>query len=51
MGLTTGKNTPAGPTRKADVTAAKNDLTGEEISALGLDKLMGANLEGIGHGG
>ena len=36
MGLTTWKNAPAGPIRKADVTIAKNYLTQEEIEALNL---------------
>lgn len=34
MGLTTWKNAPAGPIRKADVTVAKNYLTHEEITEL-----------------
>ena len=34
MGLTTWKNAPHGPIRKADVTVAKNYLTEEEISEL-----------------
>lgn len=34
MGLTTWKNAPAGPIRKADVSVAKNYLTEQEISAL-----------------
>jgi hypothetical protein len=34
MGLTTWKNTPAGPIRKADVTVAKNYLTQQEIVEL-----------------
>jgi hypothetical protein len=34
MGLTTWKNAPAGPIRRADVGVAKNYLTHEEIAAL-----------------
>ncbi len=34
MGLTTWKNAPHGPIRKADVTVAKNYLGAEEITAL-----------------
>ena len=34
MGLTTWKNAPAGPIRKADVGVAKNYLTHEEMAAL-----------------
>ncbi|CAN5312838.1 RhuM family protein [soil metagenome] len=34
MGLTTWKNAPKGPVRKADVTVAKNYLTQEEIAEL-----------------
>lgn len=34
MGLTTWKNAPAGPVRKADVTIAKNYLTQEELEEL-----------------
>jgi hypothetical protein len=34
MGLTTWKNAPAGPVRKADVTVAKNYLTHDELDAL-----------------
>ena len=34
MGLTTWKNAPHGPIRKADVIIAKNYLTGEEIGEL-----------------
>jgi hypothetical protein len=34
MGLTTWKNAPAGPIRKADVLIAKNYLTQEELNAL-----------------
>jgi len=34
MGLTTWKNAPSGPVRKADVTIAKNYLSHEEIEAL-----------------
>jgi hypothetical protein len=34
MGLTTWKNAPAGPVRKADVTVAKNYLTHREIEEL-----------------
>lgn len=34
MGLTSWKNAPAGPVRKADVTVAKNYLTHEELDAL-----------------
>jgi hypothetical protein len=34
MGLTTWKNSPNGPVRKADVTVAKNYLTEEEITEL-----------------
>jgi len=34
MGLTTWKNAPAGPVRKADVTIAKNYLGRDEIEAL-----------------
>lgn len=34
MGLTTWKNSPAGPIRKADVAIAKNYLTPDEISEL-----------------
>ena len=34
MGLTTWKNAPHGPIRKADVTVAKNYLSAEEITAL-----------------
>jgi hypothetical protein len=34
MGLTTWKNVPGGPIRKADVTVAKNYLTHEEIAEL-----------------
>jgi hypothetical protein len=34
MGLTTWKNAPGGPVRRADVTVAKNYLTAEELSAL-----------------
>ena len=34
MGLTTWKNAPSGPVRKADVTIAKNYLTHEEIESL-----------------
>jgi len=36
MGLTTWKNAPAGPVRKADVTIAKNYLQKEELEALNL---------------
>ena len=36
MGLTTWKNAPAGPVRKADVVVAKNYLEKEEIEALNL---------------
>jgi len=36
MGLTTWKNAPAGPVRKADVTVAKNYLQKEELEALNL---------------
>jgi hypothetical protein len=36
MGLTTWKNAPAGPVRKADVTIAKNYLGRDEIEALNL---------------
>jgi hypothetical protein len=36
MGLTTWKNAPHGPIRKADVAIAKNYLTQEEIKALNL---------------
>jgi hypothetical protein len=36
MGLTTWKNAPAGPVRKADVVIAKNYLTREEIESLNL---------------
>jgi hypothetical protein len=36
MGLTTWKNAPAGPVRKADVAIAKNYLAQEEIEALNL---------------
>jgi hypothetical protein len=36
MGLTTWKNAPAGPVRKADVTLAKNYLGKDEIEALNL---------------
>jgi len=36
MGLTTWKNAPAGPIRKADVAVAKNYLTQPEIQALNL---------------
>jgi len=36
MGLTTWRNAPAGPLRKADVTIAKNYLTKEEIESLNL---------------
>jgi len=36
MGLTTWKNAPAGPVRKADVTIAKNYLGKDEIEALNL---------------
>jgi len=36
MGLTTWKNAPAGPIRKADVTVAKNYLSQREIEALNL---------------
>lgn len=36
MGLTTWKNAPAGPIRKADVIVAKNYLTEAEIEALNL---------------
>jgi len=34
MGLTTWKNAPAGPIRRADVTVAKNYLTQQEITEL-----------------
>ncbi len=34
MGLTTWKNAPTGPVRKADVTVAKNYLTHDELDAL-----------------
>jgi hypothetical protein len=34
--LTTWKNSPAGPVRKADVAIAKNYLKKEEIDALNL---------------
>ena len=34
MGLTTWKNAPSGPIRKADVSVAKNYLTHEELSEL-----------------
>lgn len=36
MGLTSWKNAPAGPVRKADVTVAKNYLQEEELKALNL---------------
>jgi hypothetical protein len=36
MGLTTWKNSPAGPVRKGDVAIAKNYLTKEEMEALNL---------------
>ena len=36
MGLTSWKNSPAGPVRKADVTVAKNYLKKDEIEALNL---------------
>ncbi|NMC82823.1 MAG: virulence RhuM family protein, partial [Armatimonadetes bacterium] len=36
MGLTSWKNAPSGPVRKADVGVAKNYLTREEITALNL---------------
>lgn len=36
MGLTTWKNAPAGPIRKADVSTAKNYLTQQELEALNL---------------
>lgn len=36
MGLTTWKNSPAGPIRKADVSVAKNYLKQDEIQALNL---------------
>ena len=36
MGLTTWKNAPVGPIRKADVAVAKNYLTQDEITALNL---------------
>lgn len=36
MGLSTWKNAPAGPVRKADVAIAKNYLTKDEIEALNL---------------
>lgn len=36
MGLTTWKNAPAGPVRKADVSIAKNYLNQEELQALNL---------------
>lgn len=36
MGLTSWKNAPAGPVRKADVTVAKNYLQKEELEALNL---------------
>jgi hypothetical protein len=36
MGLTTWKNAPAGPVRKADVIVAKNYLNREELEALNL---------------
>lgn len=36
MGLTTWKNSPAGPVRKGDVVIAKNYLSKEEIEALNL---------------
>jgi hypothetical protein len=36
MGLTSRKNAPSGPVRKADVGVAKNYLTREEITALNL---------------
>ncbi len=36
MGLTTWKNAPAGPVRKADVTIAKNYLSKQEIESLNL---------------
>ena len=36
MGLTSWKNAPSGPVRKADVSVARNYLTREEITALNL---------------
>lgn len=36
MGLTSWKNGPEGPVRKADVAIAKNYLTGDELAALNL---------------
>ncbi|MGA7524518.1 MAG: virulence RhuM family protein [Acidobacteriaceae bacterium] len=36
MGLTSWKNSPAGPVRKADVTVAKNYLRKDELEALNL---------------
>ncbi len=43
MGLTTWKNAPAGPVRKADVTIAKNYLAEPEMEALNL--IVSAYLE------
>jgi hypothetical protein len=43
MGLTTWKNSPAGPVRKADVAIAKNYLTKEEIEAL--NRIVSAYLD------
>ena len=43
MGLTTWKEGPGGPIRKADVTVAKNYLTAEELSAL--DRIVGMYLD------
>lgn len=52
MGLTTWKNAPAGPVRKADVTIAKNYLLKEELEALNLivsAYLDFADLQARGH--
>ncbi len=43
MGLTTWKNAPAGPIRKADVVVAKNCLRQDEIEAL--NRIVSAYLE------
>lgn len=43
MGLTSWKNAPAGPVRKADVSIAKNYLDAEEIDAL--NRIVNAYLE------
>ena len=43
LGMTTWKNAPAGPVRKADVAIAKNYLNEEELSAL--NRIVSAYLE------